>query len=232
MSVTGINSNDISNVYTTGTTAKDKTPVTTKPETDKTTTEAADKNNTTTTDKTETTKPNSNSAAVYDKRTLSEDDRKAIVSQLKADQEKRQSQLVDLVHSMISKQTNTFGAANNIWQFLAKGNFTVDAETKAQAQKDISEDGYWGVKQTSDRIIDFANALTGGDPDKIEEMRSAFEKGFKQAETTWGGKLPDISQRTYEAVMEKFDKMAEEANKATEAANKNMAEAAKSPAEV
>ena len=132
MSVTGINSNDISNVYTTGTTAKDKTPVTTKPETDKTTTETTDKNNTTT-DKTENTKPNSNSAAVYDKRALSEDDRKAIVSQLKADQEKRQAQLTSLVQDMISKQTNTFGAANNIWQFLAKGNFTVDAATKAQA---------------------------------------------------------------------------------------------------
>lgn len=207
MSVTGINSNDISNVYTTGTTAKDKTPVTTKPETDKTTTEAADKNNTTTTDKTETTKPNSNSAAVYDKRTLSEDDRKAIVSQLKADQEKRQSQLVDLVHSMISKQTNTFGAANNIWQFLAKGSFTVDAETKAQAQKDISEDGYWGVKQTSERILSFATSLAGNDSKNLEKMRDAFLKGYEKAEKTWGGKLPDISKRTYDAVLEGFDKM-------------------------
>lgn len=206
MSVTGINSNDISNVYTTGTTAKDKAPVTTKPETDKTTTETTDKNNTTT-DKTETTKPNSNSAAVYDKTKLSEDDRKAIVAQLKADQEKRQSQLTSLVHDMISKQTNTFGAANNIWQFLAKGNFTVDAETKAQAQKDISEDGYWGVKQTSERILSFATALAGSDSKNLEKMRDAFLKGYEQAEKTWGGKLPDISKRTYDAVLEGFDKL-------------------------
>ena len=206
MSVTGINSNDISNVYTAGTTAKDKAPVTTKPETDKTTTETTDKNNTTT-DKTETTKPNSNSAAVYDKRTLSEDDRKAIVSQLKADQEKRQAQLTSLVQDMISKQTNTFGAANNIWKFLAKGNFTVDAETKAQAQKDISEDGYWGVKQTSERILSFATALAGSDSKNLEKMRDAFLKGYEQAEKTWGGKLPDISKRTYDAVLEGFDKL-------------------------
>lgn len=205
MSVTGINSSDISNVYTASTTAKDKTPVTTKPETDKTTTDVTDKN--TTTDKTETTKPNSNSAAVYDKRKLSEDDRKAIVSQLKAEQEKRQAQLTDLVHSMISKQTNTFGAANDIWKFLAKGNFTVDAETKAQAQKDISEDGYWGVKQTSERILSFASALAGDDPKNLEKMRDAFLKGYEKAEKTWGGKLPDISKRTYDAVLEGFDKM-------------------------
>lgn len=207
MSVTGINSNDISNIYTIGTTTKDKTPVTTKPETDKTTTEAADKNNTSATDKTETTKPNSNSAAVYDKTKLSEDDRKAIVAQLKADQEKRQAQLTSLVQDMISKQTNAFGAANDIWSFLAKGNFTVDAETKAQAQKDISEDGYWGVKQTSERILSFATALAGDDTKNLEKMRDAFLKGYEQAEKTWGGKLPDISKRTYDAVLEGFDKL-------------------------
>ena len=155
-----------------------------------------------------------------------------LVNKLKADADARTQQLRSLVEKMMTGQANTYGKANDIWSFLREGNFTVDPATKLQAQEDISEDGYWGVKQTSDRIIDFANALTGGDPDKIEEMRSAFEKGFKQAEKTWGGKLPDISQRTYDAVMEKFDKMAEEANKTTEAANKNAAEAAKSPAEV
>lgn len=155
-----------------------------------------------------------------------------LVNKLKADAEARTQQLRSLVEKMMTGQANTYGKANDIWSFLREGNFTVDPATKLQAQEDISENGYWGVNQTSDRIIDFANALTGGDPDKIEEMRSAFEKGFKQAEKTWGGKLPDISQRTYEAVMEKFDKMAEEANKTTAAANKNAAEAAKSPAEV
>jgi len=42
-------------------------------------------------------------------------------------------------------------------------------------------------------------------------MRAAFQKGYKQAEQTWGGKLPEISQRTYDAVLEKFDKLAAEA---------------------
>ena len=67
------------------------------------------------------------------------------------------------------------------------------------------------VSQTSSRILDFATALTGGDPSKIEEMRNAFKKGYAQAEKTWGGKLPEISQKTYDAVMEGFDKLAKEA---------------------
>jgi hypothetical protein len=108
---------------------------------------------------------------------------------------------------MLSKQANTYGTANNIWQFLAKGNFTVDAETKAKAQEDISEDGYWGVTQTSDRIVQFATALAGDDSDALEKMRDAFIKGYKQAEKTWGGELPDISKQTYDAVLEKIDKL-------------------------
>ena len=138
-----------------------------------------------------------------------------LVNQMKADAEAHAKQLQNIVSQLMSKQGQTYNTANGIWSFLASGDFTVDAATKAQAQKDIAEDGYWGVEQTSNRIIDFATALTDGDPDKIEEMREAFKKGYKMAEQTWGGKLPDISQRTYDAVMEKFDKMAEEAGLTT-----------------
>lgn len=142
-----------------------------------------------------------------------------LINKLKADADARTEQLRSLVEKMMTGQANAYGKANDIWSFLRSGNYTVDPATKAQAQADIAEDGYWGVEKTSDRIIDFANALTGGDPDKIEDMRAAFEKGFKKAGKTWGGSLPDISQRTYDAVMEKFDKMKEEAQKATAAAS-------------
>lgn len=138
-----------------------------------------------------------------------------MIAKLKADAEARTAQLQSLVEKMLTKQGQTYGKANDIWSILSSGNFTVDPATKAQAQADIAEDGYWGVAQTSQRILDFATALTGGDPDKIEEMRAAFQKGYKQAEKTWGGNLPDISQRTYDAVMEGFDKLAEEAGLTT-----------------
>lgn len=138
-----------------------------------------------------------------------------LVNKLKADAEAHTQQLQNIVQQLMTKQGQTYNTANDIWKFLASGNFTVDAATKEQAQKDIAEDGYWGVEQTSDRIIDFAKALTGGDPSKIEDMREAFKKGYKQAEKTWGGELPEISKKTYDAVMEKFDKMAEEAGQTT-----------------
>lgn len=131
-----------------------------------------------------------------------------MIQKLKADAEARTAQLRSLVEQMMSKQTNAYGQANDIWKFLASGKYEVDPATKAQAQADIAEDGYWGVEATSSRIIDFATALTGGDPDKIEEMREAFKKGYAMAEKKWGGELPEISKRTYDAVMKKFDELA------------------------
>lgn len=131
-----------------------------------------------------------------------------VVARLKKDAEERTNQLKSLVQQMMGNQGTRIGQADDMWKFLAKGDFTVSADVKAQAQKDIAEDGYWGVKQTSDRIIDFAKALVGDDPEKAEKMRAAFEKGFKAATKSWGSKLPDISQRTYDAVMDKFDEWA------------------------
>lgn len=134
-----------------------------------------------------------------------------LINKLKADADARTQQLRSLVEQLMTKQATAYGNATDIWSFLRSGNYTVDPATKAQAQADIAEDGYWGVNQTSDRIIQFATALTGGDPDKIEEMRTAFQKGYAQAQRTWGGELPEISQKTYDAVMQKFDKLASEA---------------------
>lgn len=157
----------------------------------------------------------SDTAAVYEKSSDADKaaqasapkkaDRSAIVAQLKADAQARQQQLVDIVQKMMTKQGQRIGQADDIWKFLASGNFTVDAQTKAQAQADIADDGYWGVEQTSDRIVDFAKALAGDDADKADELLSAFKKGFSEATKSWGKTLPDISQRTYDAVVKKFD---------------------------
>ena len=149
--------------------------------------------------------------ATYSAKKMSEADRADLVSKLKADQADRQSQLVKIAQDLISGQTKQFGIANagddsnNIWNFLRKGNFTVDAATKKQAEEDISEDGYYGVKQTSQRLFDFAKSLAGDDPDKLKKMQGAIEQGYKQAESAWGGELPQISKDTLDATNKLFD---------------------------
>ena len=140
--------------------------------------------------------------ATYSVAKMSEKDRAALVSQLKSEQADRQQQFVSIVNDMMLKQA---GAQDNVWKFLASGKFEVDAATKAQAEQDISEDGYYGVKQTSERLFDFAMALAGDDVEKMKEMQAAVEKGFKLATKAWGRDLPEISLQTLDATNKLFE---------------------------
>ncbi|MBR1470615.1 MAG: hypothetical protein IJ600_03115 [Lachnospiraceae bacterium] len=151
----------------------------------------------------------SEKTAAESKKTYRQDPK--LIAQLKADAEAHTQQLQNIVNQLFSQQGKTFSLANGTNLKDVFANLEVDPATREQAQKDIAEDGYWGVKQTSERIFDFAKALSGGDPDKMEEMRKAFEKGFKQATSAWGDDLPDISQKTYGAVQSLFDDYANQA---------------------
>ncbi|MBP3338580.1 MAG: hypothetical protein J6L69_04185 [Lachnospiraceae bacterium] len=152
-----------------------------------------------------TTTGNVAEGATYESTINKETDRTKIVAALKADAEARVNSFKQMVQDMLFKQGKKVSSTEDMWRMLASGDFTVDAETAAKAKEEISEDGYWGVNQTSQRIFDMAVALSGGDEDKMDEMLEAFKKGFKQATKTWGRELPDISQKTYDAVMDKFE---------------------------
>ena len=79
---------------------------------------------------------------------------------------------------------------------------------RAQAQELVSEDGFFGVNQTTARIMDFAKALVGKNAaeDKINLMRDAVQKGFDEVAMMFGGfdNLPDVTKQTYDAIMKAF----------------------------
>lgn len=129
----------------------------------------------------------------------------ALVQQLKADQEAFQKQMMSYVQETLMGQGNALASSDNIWSFLASGNYTVDEAARVEAQKSIEEGGYWSPENTASRIVDFAKALTGGDPSKIEDMRGAIDKGFKEATKAWGKDLPDITNDTYDLIQKKLD---------------------------
>lgn len=130
-------------------------------------------------------------------------------AKLDADLADRTAQLRSIVEKLIVGQgkASSIASGDNMWKLLAEGKLEVDPATKAQAEKDVAEDGYFGVKQTSERILDFAKSLVGDDPEKLQKMREAFEKGYKQAEKIWGGELPQISKDTFDAVQKGFDEL-------------------------
>lgn len=94
---------------------------------------------------------------------------------------------------------------------IANGDTTIDFRelTPEKAQELISEDGYLGVEQTSDRIVQAAISFGGNDPSRVEEIKAVIEKGFQMAAEALGGVLPDISMETYDATMAKLDAWAE-----------------------
>ena len=164
--------------------------------------------------KAEETKATENDGVVYEKGTqaekkatysinkMSAEDRAALVQQLKQDDLNRRSQLSTLVQKMFSGQA---GVAKLADLFSPENLKNVSPAEIAQAKEDVSEDGYYGVKQTSQRLFDFASALAGDDVEKMKEMQAAMEKGYKNAEKAWGGKLPDICQETLDAANKLFD---------------------------
>ena len=68
----------------------------------------------------------------------------------------------------------------------------------------ISEEGPLGVKAVSDRLVDFAIAVSGGDKTKLATLTAAIDEGFAAAKEALGGSLPDISQKTYDETMRKL----------------------------
>jgi len=94
---------------------------------------------------------------------------------------------------------------------IADGDTTIDFRelTPEKAQELISEDGYLGVEQTSDRIVQSAISFGANDPSRLEEIKAVIEKGFQMAADALGGALPDISMETYDATMAKLDTWAE-----------------------
>lgn len=82
---------------------------------------------------------------------------------------------------------------------------TVDPAVKEAAVAAIGPDGAFGVEKTAGRILAFAKAMIGGDPKKLATIRAAVETGFAAAEQAFGGKLPDLSHQTMDAVRSAFD---------------------------
>lgn len=145
-----------------------------------------------------------NSSGVTYSSKMTDSERAEVVAKLKSDSQRQIDSFKSMVQDMFQKQGLAVKNSDDIWSMLASGNYTVDQATADKAKSLISEDGYWGVDQTSDRIFEMAKALSGGDEEGMNKMFAAFEKGYKQATKSGGRELPDISKQTYDAVQQKF----------------------------
>ena len=141
------------------------------------------------------------------------------ISALKAESQRGYNAMRQMVSALLQKQgkeanvslgmifgkDGNFDGVTNLGKVISSLN--VDEATRAEAQKMVAEDGPYGVKQVSENILSFAKAVAGDDKAQLQKMKDAFLKGFDEAERVWGGKLPEISYKTKEAVLEGFKKL-------------------------
>lgn len=74
----------------------------------------------------------------------------------------------------------------------------------------VSEDGFFGIKQTSERIANFVISGAGDDVNKLQKGFEGMKRGFEEASKLWGGKLPDISNQTIDKAIQKVASRIEE----------------------
>jgi len=111
--------------------------------------------------------------------------------------------------NLVSKEVDFAEAYKDFQSFLGdigyEGKPIADL-TQDEAAALVSEDGFFGITQTSERIAGFVIAGAGGDEDMLRAGREGMLQGFKDAEKMWGGELPEISQKTMQAALEMVDK--------------------------
>ncbi|MCT7551493.1 hydrogenase-4 component G [Aliarcobacter butzleri] len=74
-----------------------------------------------------------------------------------------------------------------------------------EATQLVSEDGFFGVTQTSDRVAGFVLSFAGDDLELLQKGREGIVKGFEEAEKLFGGQLPEISYKTQERTLALID---------------------------
>jgi hypothetical protein len=123
----------------------------------------------------------------------------ATIQQLKDQSEQTYSQLREMVRQMLERQGLTFQDLKGF-----DGEIVVDEQARTEAAAAIAEGGPLSAEAVSDRIVEFAKAISGGDKTKLDTLRSAIDKGFSEAERILGGNLPEISHKTRELINEKL----------------------------
>ena len=108
----------------------------------------------------------------------------------------------------------SFNAPKNLSEILSGLDFasigyngkSLNELSSDEANDLISENGFFGIANTADRIASFVLNGAGDDVEKLKAGREGVAKGFEDAKKIWGGELPEISQKTIEKTLETLDK--------------------------
>ena len=116
--------------------------------------------------------------------------------------------------NLLAQSGLSFNAPKNLSEILSGLDFastgyngkSLNELSSDEANDLISENGFFGIANTVDRIASFVLNGAGDDIEKLKAGREGVAKGFEDAKKIWGGELPEISQKTIEKTLETLDK--------------------------
>ena len=74
-----------------------------------------------------------------------------------------------------------------------------------EAKELISDEGFFGIEETSNRVADFVFDFAGFDLELLEKGRAGIVQGFDEAQKLWGAELPEISHKTQSSTLALID---------------------------
>ncbi len=129
----------------------------------------------------------------------------------KASKAKQFAQVMSEVQALVDskvQQSSVEVQYQEFQDFLEEINYegpSIASLSQEEATELVSEDGFFGIKQTSERIAQFVISAAGGDEELLREGRKGVLQGFKDAEQMWGSKLPDIAYETIDKAVALLD---------------------------
>jgi len=139
---------------------------------------------------------------------ISKDEATEIRAQISQNAQEMMMSSVSIQTNALSKQDDFAKLYEGFQSFLSGIGYEgkpIAELSQSEAAELVSEDGLFGIKQTSERIANFVINGSAGDEDRMHAGREGMIQGFKEAEAMWGGELPEISQKTMQAAIEMVD---------------------------
>ena len=113
-----------------------------------------------------------------------------------------QLDILDLAKQMEKLRSNVSDSDLQSIEYEGK---SIDKLTQDEAKELVSENGFFGISQTSQRVASFVLMGAGDDIERLRAGREGILHGFSEAQRIWGGELPDISHETLERTLKMID---------------------------
>lgn len=129
-----------------------------------------------------------------------------ITTKMRSDNAKEVIQMQSYVANTFLKQGIVAGTAASSWKVLSGGgSASSGASIIARAKTDISKNGYWGIEQTSDRVMSYAKKLSGGNKSVMNELAKSVAHSYSESTQNSNSYAAALASDTYNSINFKFD---------------------------